>query len=107
MFSIGTEQFLMTIAVVLLAIGAICTLIGIFVLVSRVLGKDIKTIADNTTKLVQKGITEEVSGLVGNASVLIDALNQLVTTTTGIGVFLMLIGLVLIASSLILGLQLQ
>lgn len=107
MFSIGTEQFMLIIAMVLLAIGAICTLIGIIVLVSRVLGKDIKTIADNTTKLVQKGITEEVAGLVGNASVLIDSLNQLVTTTTGVGVFLLLIGLVLIASSLILGLQLR
>ena len=72
----------------------ICTfLIGVFVLVARAMGKDIRTITAQTTRLAQKGIAEGVPGLVGNASALMGAVQEMVKTAAGIGVFLTALGI--------------
>jgi hypothetical protein len=65
-----------------------------------VAGGDLRTIARQTTALAQKGLTEEISGLVGNATALIAAVNDLVKTTSGIGIFLILVGIVAIGCAM-------
>ena len=83
-----------------------CTfLLGIFVLVSRTLNRDVRKLTNQTTQLAQKGITDNLTGLVGNTSALLDALHQLVKTTAGIGIFLTVIGLAMMAASYWLTLQ--
>ncbi len=62
MFNLSVPDFLLTMATALVILGLISICIGIFVLVSRTVGKDIKNLADQTTKLAQKGIAEDVSG---------------------------------------------
>ncbi|MEK6255985.1 MAG: hypothetical protein N2C13_01550 [Chloroflexota bacterium] len=74
-----------------LGLGTFCA--GVFVLVARALGRDTNTIAKQTTRLAQKGITDDIAGLVGNASALVDATNQLIKTAAGIGIFLTILGL--------------
>jgi len=107
MFSgLNTSEILKIIVVALFAMGAISLALGIFILFKRVMGDEIKMIAAQTAKLAQKGLAEEVAGLVGNASSLLDALNQLVKTATGVGVFLTLIGFILMVVSYYLALQL-
>jgi hypothetical protein len=106
MFStLDTVQILKIIVVSLFALGTISLAAGIFILFKQVLGNEIKAIATQTGKLVQKGLAEEVAGLVGNASALLDALNNLIRTTTGVGVFLMLVGFILMVVSYYLALQ--
>jgi hypothetical protein len=85
--------------------GAIALATGIFILFRKVMGDELKVIASQTARLAQKGITEEITGLVGNASALLEALNALVKTTTGVGVFLTLIGFILMVVAYYLGLQ--
>lgn len=99
-------DLLKTIVVVMFALGVICLVAGIFLLFRRVGGDEIKAIATQTARLAQKGIVEEVTGMVGNASSLLDALNELVRTTTGIGVFLTLFGFILMVAAYYLGIQL-
>ncbi len=82
-----------------MGLGLISFITGFIVLLTRVLGKGITQIAKQTQKVVQKGITEEIASIIGNASVLIDSLNQMVTTAAGIGVFLMVLGVLLMAGS--------
>jgi len=82
-----------------MGLGLITFITGFIVLLTRVLGKGISQIAKETQKVVQKGITEEIASIIGNASVLIDSLNQMVTTAAGIGVFLMILGVLLMAGS--------
>jgi len=82
-----------------MGLGLITFITGFIVLLTRVLGKGISQIAKETQKVVQKGITEEIASIIGNASVLIDSLNQMVTTAAGIGVFLMTLGVLLMAGS--------
>jgi hypothetical protein len=85
---------------VIFVLGVFTFLIGIIILASKALSKDLRTISTQTTELAKKGIAEDVSGLVGNASALMNSLEQLVKTATGIGVFMVLLGIILIVASL-------
>ncbi len=84
-------------------LGSITFLLGLAILMYGAWGKDLRTIADQTTKLAQKGLAEEISGLVGNASTLMTTLNDLMRTSNGIGFYLTVIGgLLMMLSSFVL-----
>jgi hypothetical protein len=99
MFSIGVNDLIQIMAMSLIVLGIISLISGILTLVLRVSGRDIHTLASQTLRLAQKGVADEVAGLVGNASALLEALNQLVRTSTGVGVFLILVSFLLFAGS--------
>ena len=77
-------------------LGFITIILGIAILVHGVWGRDFSTLASQTTRLAQKGLAEEVSGLVGNASALLTTINEMVRTSTGIGLYLTLVGIILV-----------
>jgi len=99
MFPMTIPDFLLTMATGMFLMGLICLATGMFLLVARAAGKDMHVLANQTTKLAQKGIAEDISGLVGNAGALVGSLNQLVRTTAGIGIFLVLVALILMGSA--------
>jgi hypothetical protein len=105
MFNLNLQDMLTVIIAGMAVLGAIALATGIFVLFRKVMGDELRVIASQTARLAQKGITEEITGLVGNASALLEALNSLVKTTTGVGVFLTLIGFILMVVAYYLGLQ--
>jgi hypothetical protein len=107
MFSMTVNDFLLSMATALLICGIVMLGIGVYTLIGKLMGKELRTIADQTAKLAQKGITEEISGLVGNARTLIEALNNMVKTTAGIGILLLLLGVILIAAAYGLVLQIN
>jgi len=80
-------------------LGSITFLLGLAILMYGAWGKDLRTIADQTTKLAQKGIADEIAGLVGNASTLMTTLNDLMRTSNGIGFYLTVIGALLMMLS--------
>ncbi len=102
MIAMSVNDFILTMAVAALGMGFITFLIGVIVVVAKVMGKDTQTIAAETTKLAQKGITDDVSGLVGNASVLLDSLKDFVRTAAGMGIFLIMTGILLMACAFVL-----
>ncbi len=102
MIAMSVNDFILTMAVAALGMGFITFLIGVIVVVAKVMGKDTQTIAAETTKLAQKGITDDVSGLVGNASVLLDSLKDFVRTAAGMGIFLVMTGILLMACAFVL-----
>ena len=106
-FEMTKSDFLLTMARTALELGVLMLLIGIIVLVTRAMGGDMKRIAEQTARLAQKGIAEEVAGLVGNASSLVESLNQLVRTAAGIGSFLIITGMLMIAAAFALAMQIQ
>jgi hypothetical protein len=77
----------------LFLLGMITFTAGVLILAFRASSTDVKTLAAQTARLAQKGLAEEVAGLVGNASDLVDAMNQLVRTTRGVGIFLTAMGM--------------
>jgi len=92
-------DFQITMATVLFLLGLIVMGISIFILTRQAVGKDIQTIATQTTKLAEKGITENIAGLVGNASALINALHDLSKSNTGIGIFMVFLGIALLTTA--------
>ena len=98
--SFNTSEILLWMAIVLFVLGGLLILAGSFILLLHTRNKDVHTLAVQTTRLAQKGILDGVAGLVGNASTLLDATNQLVRTTAGIGVFMVIIGFILISTSI-------
>ncbi len=106
MFEMSVSDLVLTMASCLFVLGVLCIIAGFIILVTRVAGREMKVIAQQTAQLAQKGLSDEVAGLVGNASSLVEAMNQLVRTAAGVGVFLTLIGLVFIAAAYYLAMQL-
>jgi hypothetical protein len=95
----STFDFQMTMATVTFFLGLVVLAISIIILVRQAIGRDIQTIAKQTAILAEKGITENIAGLVGNASALINALHDLSKTNTGIGVFLVFLGIALLTTA--------
>ena len=83
-------QFYMLIGIFL--IGFITFLSGVIILLTGAWSKDLRSTLEQTNRLAQKGLADEVSGLVGNAASLLASLNDLIKTRNGIGITLILIG---------------
>ena len=90
------NDVLLTMTICIFFVGIVSLGAGVFILVSRVLNDDLKVLAQETNQLARKGISEDISGLVGNASILLDSLNELIQTTRGIGLTLILLGVGLV-----------
>jgi len=99
MESISILEIKLGMAIGIFAVGVISFAIGIFFLISRSAGKEVKALANQTALLVKKGLAEDVAGLVGNASSLLSATSELVRTSAGIGVFLSILGFLLMVVS--------
>jgi len=100
-----TFEILLIMTIVLFSLGFITSMSGIIILTVRATGKDVRILANQATRLAQKGLAEEVAGLVGNASALLEAVNKLVRTTAGVGVFLTVLGLLLMITASLLALK--
>ncbi|MEN8173573.1 MAG: hypothetical protein ABFS03_11930 [Chloroflexota bacterium] len=107
MTNFSPENILLTMITSLFMLGTVTLAIGIIILITRALGRDVRAIATQTQKMVKKGITQELSGLVGNASALLTATNQMIRTTSGVGIFLTILGLLQIFASIAIHLYTQ
>jgi len=99
MFAMSIADFTFTLAAILVGLGLATFLAGAVIIIVKVFGSDVSTIASQTTKLAQKGVAEDVAGLVGNAAALLDSLNQFVKTTAGLGIFLIFVGMALFGAA--------
>ena len=100
-----TFELLIAMVIILFFLGMASSITGIVILTTRAASRDIHTLATQTTRLAQKGLAEEVAGLVGNATSLLEAMNQLIRTAAGVGFFLTVFGLLLMVAAAWLALQ--
>ena len=107
MFPITIDSLTYIMAACLFIMGVLSLAAGITILVSKVMSGNLTEIAKQTARLAQKGIAEEVAGLIGNASALLDSVNQMVRTASGVGIFLVLVGFPLVGGAYYLLLQLK
>lgn len=105
MLTLSPSTVILIMALLLFALGLITFVVGVLILALRTSNQDVQTLATQTTRLAQKGMAEDMAGLVGNASTLIESMNQLVRTATGVGFFLTVVGLLMMALSSWLALQ--
>jgi hypothetical protein len=95
------------IAAAIFLLGFMCVLFGAIVLITRGYSREVRTLAAHTARLGQKGMAQEVTGLVTSASELVASLNQLVKTANGVGVFLILLGMAMMGSGYWIILQIE
>jgi hypothetical protein len=96
MLEISVNNAVLIMAATMFVLGILSEIAGMIILISKVMGGDLKEISKQSIRLAQKGIAEDIAGLVGNASTLVDAVNQMVRTASGVGIFLVVIGFPLI-----------
>jgi Trk-type K+ transport system membrane component len=86
------------IAAAVFVLGFLLVLIGALVLISRGYSREIRALTAHTARLGQKGLAQEVTGLVNGATELVASINQLVRTASGIGIFLISLGIAMMSS---------
>jgi hypothetical protein len=99
MISMSLNDAQILFAGTIFVLGCLCILLGAFVLVTRGYSNEVRSLATHTARLAQKGVAQEISGLVTSASQLVTSLNDLVRTASGVAVFLISLGLVMIVSA--------
>ncbi len=99
MIPFGYQDMQIIIAATVFLLGCLCLVLGAFVLINRGYSKEIRALATHTARLGQKGLAEELGTLVSSTSQLVSAINSLVRTASGIGVFLIMLGLLMIAGA--------
>lgn len=99
MIPLSLSQIQILIAASVFLLGLICIVLGIFVLMTRGFNREVRSLASHTALIGKKGIAQDVTGLVQSASELVGAINQLVKTASGVGVFLIVLGLLMVSGS--------
>ena len=107
MIPLSFNDIQIIIAAAVFLLGFMCVVFGALVLITRGYSREVKTLAVHTARLGQKGVAQEVTGLVTSASELIASLNQLVKTANGVGVFLIVLGIALMGSGYWIILQIE
>ena len=95
MFALTVKDFIFTLTGVVLFLGVVSFVIGIFTLGFKITSGDYAKISSHSAKLIGKGLTDDVSDLMGNASSLLESLTQMSKTRAGVGMFLIIVAFIL------------
>jgi len=95
MFQLTANDFVLTLAGIVLFLGVISFIVGLFILAFKITSGDFSKISSQSAKLMSKGLTDDVSDLMGNASSLLESLTQMSKTRAGVGMFLVIVSFVL------------
>lgn len=99
MIPLSFNDIQLLIAAAIFVLGFLLILIGALVMVSRSYSREVRTLAAHTARLGQKGIAQDVTGLVNSATELVASINSLVKTASGIGLFLITLGTAMLAAA--------
>jgi hypothetical protein len=71
----------------LIALGA-----GMFILIRGPFRQEAQVLAQQSARLSQKALTDDIGAIVGNATALVDAVNNLIKTSSGNAIVLLVVG---------------
>jgi uncharacterized membrane protein HdeD (DUF308 family) len=87
-------------AALLVIIGFISLIFGLVVLTKKALSRDLAEVTEEAAKLAKKGLLGDVGSSLQSASFLVKEMTELMKTTRGIGLTLIIIGIILLAGGL-------
>lgn len=99
MIPLSFNDIQLLIAAAVFVLGFLLILIGALVMVSRSYSREVRTLAAHTARLGQKGLAQDITGLVKSATELVASINGLVKTASGIGLFLITLGIAMLAAA--------
>ena len=87
-------------AALLVIIGFVSIIIGLVVLAKKALSKDLEEVTSEAAKLARKGLLTDVGSSLQSASFLVKEMTELLKTTRGIGLTMVIIGIMLLGGGL-------
>ncbi len=96
MLGFTMNDLILILSFVILAMGVITFIVGIFTLAFKINSEDFNEISSQTAKLMNKGMSEDISGMIGNASSLLQSINEMARTKAGVGMFLLIVTFILL-----------
>ena len=87
-------------AALLVIIGFVSLIIGLVVLAKKALSKDLEEVTAEASKLAKKGLLSDVGSSLQSASFLVKEMTELLKTTRGIGLTLIIVGIILLSGGL-------
>ena len=87
-------------AALLVIIGFVSLILGLVVLAKKALSKDLQEVSEEAAKLAKKGLLTDVGSSLQSASFLVKEMTELIKTTRGIGLTLIIVGIGLLAGGL-------
>ena len=96
MLGFTMNDLILILSFVILAMGVITFIVGIFTLAFKINSEDFNEISSQTAKLMNKGMSEDFSGMIGNASSLLQSINEMARTKAGVGMFLLIVTFILL-----------
>jgi len=94
MFPLTANDFVLTLASAVLILGVVSFVIGLFTLAFKISNGEFSEISSQSAKIMSKGLTDDVSDLMGNASSLLASVTQMTKTKAGVGMFLVIVSFV-------------
>jgi hypothetical protein len=87
------------IILILLGSGLLCLLAGILILIGRSFTREMRTLADTSTELSKRAINHDMTSLAESVTEILSQVNQLMKTAAGVGAFLIVVGIGLMAGA--------
>ena len=87
-------------AALLVIIGFISLITGLVILAKKALSKDLEEVTSEAAKLARKGLLTDVGSSLQSASFLVKEMTELLKTTRGIGLTMVIIGIMLLGGGL-------
>ena len=94
MFALTANNFVLTLSGAVLVLAIISFLVGLFTLTFKMSSGEFSEISAHSAKIMSKGLTDDVSELVGNASSLLESIAAMTKTKAGVGIFLIIVSFV-------------
>ncbi len=95
MFALTANDFILTLAGVIVFLGVIAFVVGLFTLAFKVNNGDFNEITSSSAKLAEKGLTDDVSDMVNGISEILKSITEMTKTKVGVGIFMIIISFVL------------
>ncbi len=95
MFALTANDFILTLAGVIVVLGVIAFIIGLFTLAFKVNSGEFTEITASSAKLAEKGLTDDVTDLVNGISEVLKSITEMTKTKVGVGIFMILVSFVL------------
>lgn len=99
MMNLTANDFVLVMAGIVAILGVIAFIIGLITLAFKVSGGDFSEISTTSAKIMNKGLTDDVADLMGNASSLLQSITQMTKTRAGVGMFLIIVSFILFVVS--------
>lgn len=97
MFALTANNFVLTLGGAVLILAIISFFVGLFTLTFRIPSSEFSEISAHSAKIMSKGLTDDVSVLVGNASSLLESIAAMTKTRAGVGIFLIIVSFIFLS----------